>query len=560
MAEYVGRQFGNYTLTRLLGKGGFAEVYLAEHVYLKSLAAIKVLLTTLETSETDRFLTEALTLAALKHPHIVRILDFGIEGDIPFLVMEYAPNGTMQQLYPRGTALTPDLVVPYVNQVASALQYAHDQKLVHRDIKPGNLLLQDNNYLLLSDFGLATLAQTSQQSNSAIIGTATYMAPEQIRGKACPASDQYALGVMTYEWLTGDYLFQGSFSEVCAQHMFMAPPSLRDRVPALSPAIEQAVMTALAKDPSQRFANVRAFATALADAAGLPSIMEAAPAIPHIQNVSTQLTNIITDQQPAPSTSDSSFVTEAIATEIIIPQPDSITPSEKPLAQPAVPAPHTTPSTLSSRITLQIPLPRRLPSLKGLLIPLVLLLVLLGGSGWLYYAYAGMHQSSSAQKAPVATRPTSPLSPAQIAQRQSTATPTPAPAGTPTQQVDLVASPTLAPNPTRVPTLPSTPTPAATPTSQSAPTPPPPPTPAPTPTPKPVCPPTVQSGSTGTWVKTLQQDLNSRGMTDQNGNPLTVDGDFGPMTLYAVKTWQRKAGTTVDGVVGPLTWHTLGHC
>src|SRR5690242_13441910 len=154
MTDYIGRQFGNYTLTRLLGKGGFAEVYLGEHIYLKSLAAIKVLLTSLGTEEMAYFRAEAHTLAALKHPHIVRILDFGIEGDIPFIVMEYAPNGTMQQRYPRGVPLAPDVVVPYVRQIASALQYAHNQKLIHRDIKPGNMLLQENDELLLSDFGV----------------------------------------------------------------------------------------------------------------------------------------------------------------------------------------------------------------------------------------------------------------------------------------------------------------------------------------------------------------------------------------------------------------------
>jgi serine/threonine protein kinase len=553
MAEHVGRQFGNYALTRLLGKGGFAEVYLGEHVYLKSLAAIKVLLTTLGVDETDRFLTEARTLAALKHPHIVRILDFGSEGAIPFLVMEYAPNGTMQQRYPRGTVLAPDLVVPYVSQVASALQYAHDQKLVHRDIKPGNLLLQDNNDLLLSDFGVAMLAQTSQQSNSAIIGTATYMPPEQIRGKARPASDQYALGVMAYEWLSGDYLFQGSFSEVCAQHMYAVPPSLRNRVPTLSPAIEQAVMTALAKDPSQRFANVQAFATALAEAAGLSSIIQVVPKTQQIQDAPTQLENLVAGQEFVSSSFDSPFVTEAIATEVIIPQPDSITQPEE-LPQPPVPVTHSTSSTLSSQITLQIHLPQHLPSLKGLLILLVLLVVVLSGSGWLYYAYAGMHQSGSPQNRSVATRQTPPTSPAQIVQKQSTATPTPAPAATPTPPQSLVAPPTPAATPRPSPTLLSTPASTPTPTSKPAATPP------PKPTPKPVCPPTVQSGSTGAWVKTLQQDLNSRGMTDQNGKPLVVDGNFGPMTLYAVKTWQKKAGTTVDGVVGPLSWHTLGQC
>jgi serine/threonine protein kinase len=552
MAEHVGQRFGSYTLTRLLGKGGFAEVYLGEHVYLKSLAAIKVLLTSLETDETDRFLTEARTLSALKHPHIVRILDFGLEGDIPFLVMEYAPNGTMQQRHPRGVALAPEIVVPYVRQIASALQYAHDQKLIHRDVKPGNLLLQEDNDLLLSDFGVATFAQsTHQQSQPGIMGTATYMAPEQIRGKACQASDQYALAVVVYEWLTGDYLFQGSFTETCAQHMYADPRPLCSRVPTLSPAIEQVVMTALAKDPSQRFTSVQAFAAALEDATSLSSAIQEAPAQPE---------DTIILQEPEMLSPDSPFATEAMVT-----QPGPTPLAEEHLAQQHTPATQSVSSTILSWATLQVHLPQPLRSLKGLLILLVLLIMVLSGSGWLYYAYAGEHRSGSIQQ-PVATRQASTL-PTQTVPSQPTATPRGVPSVTPTSHLSLVdqPTPTSVPQSTPIPTPTAeampTPTSAPEPPAQPTPTPvPPAPPPPPTPTPKPVCPPTIQSGSTGTWVKTLQQDLNSRGVRDQNGKALTVDGDFGPLTQYAVKSWQQKAKIGVDGIVGPQTWHSLGHC
>src|SRR5439155_26111341 len=135
MADRVGEQLGNYRLTRLLGQGGFAEVYLGEHVYLKTPAALKVLDTELSEQDAASFVQEAQTLAHLSHPHIVRVLDFAVEDGTPFLVMEYAPGGSLRQLHPQGTRLPLETIVSYVNQVASALQYAHDQRLMHRDVK-----------------------------------------------------------------------------------------------------------------------------------------------------------------------------------------------------------------------------------------------------------------------------------------------------------------------------------------------------------------------------------------------------------------------------------------
>src|SRR5437667_3426500 len=150
MADRVGQQLGNYQLIRLLGEGGFAEVYLGEHIHLGTQAAIKVLHTQLASEEVDGFRTEARTIARLLHPHIVRVLDFGVEGKTPFLVMDYASNGTLRQRHPKGTPLSLVTIVSYVKQVAPALQYAHDQRLIHRDIKPENMLVGRYNDVLLS--------------------------------------------------------------------------------------------------------------------------------------------------------------------------------------------------------------------------------------------------------------------------------------------------------------------------------------------------------------------------------------------------------------------------
>ncbi len=262
MTDFVGKQLGNYRVIRLLGQGGFADVYLGEHIYLKTLAAIKVVQTRLTNEDVDTFLTEARMISGLVHPNIVRVLEFGREGTTPFLVMDYAPHGTLRQRHPRGSRLSPATIVPYVKQVAAALQYAHDRRLIHRDVKPENMLLGPNNEVLLSDFGIALLAQSSRyQSTQDVVGTVAYMAPEQFQGRPVPASDQYALGVVVYEWLTGDRPFHGSFAEIASQHM-LAVPSLREKVPMLSPVTEEVVRTALNKDPQARFMRVQAFANA----------------------------------------------------------------------------------------------------------------------------------------------------------------------------------------------------------------------------------------------------------------------------------------------------------
>src|SRR5438876_6185554 len=140
MIDRVGQQLGNYQLVDLLGRGNWATVYLGEHVHLHTRAAIKVLHESFAQSEIEGFLSETQTLARLRHPHIVRVLDFGVQEGVPFLVMDYASGGALRQLHPKGTRLPPDMVLSYVKQVASALQYAHEQRLIHRDLKPDLLL------------------------------------------------------------------------------------------------------------------------------------------------------------------------------------------------------------------------------------------------------------------------------------------------------------------------------------------------------------------------------------------------------------------------------------
>jgi tRNA A-37 threonylcarbamoyl transferase component Bud32 len=266
MVDRVGQQLGNYRLVSLLGQGGYAEVYLGQHVRFKQQAAIKVLHAHLSEQEAEHFQQEAETIAQLSHPGIIRVLDFDVQEGMPFLVMDYASGGTLRRRYPKGSLVPLPVIVSSVKQVADALQYAHDQKFIHRDVKPENMLLGRRQEVLLSDFGIATIAHsTSSLSTSAegTSGTLAYMAPEQIEGHSRPASDQYALGVVVYEWLCGERPFEGSMSELIAQQLSVPPPSLRERVPTIPGEVEQVVLKALAKDPKQRFPRVQDFATAL---------------------------------------------------------------------------------------------------------------------------------------------------------------------------------------------------------------------------------------------------------------------------------------------------------
>lgn len=263
MLNREGLRLGNYRLIHVLGKGAFAEVYLGEHLYLKNYAAIKVLLTALTEEKEQLFLSEAQTLAQLAHPNIVRVREFAIERSTPFLVMDYAPGGALRQRHPKGACLSLDLTVSYTKQVAAALQYAHNRGIIHRDVKPENIL-QGPEAVMLSDFGISMYLPTPNQSPSqSWAGTLPYMAPEQSEGQAVFASDQYSLAVIVYEWLCGVRPFEGTGAALVYQHRNVPPPPLREKDPSLPEAVEAVVLKALSKNPRDRYASVLTFARAL---------------------------------------------------------------------------------------------------------------------------------------------------------------------------------------------------------------------------------------------------------------------------------------------------------
>ncbi len=284
MIERAEQRLGNYRLMQLLGKGAFSEVYLGEHLYLSTPAAIKILRSWVESPTLDDFLTEARNISHLVHPHIIRVFDFGMEAEAPYLVMDYAPYGNLRDLHPPGSVVPLPIIVSYVQALASALQHAHDQHLVHRDLKPENVLLGPKHEVLLSDFGLALLTSDNELLQvKERFGTLAYMAPEQICGRPCPASDQYALAVMVYRWLSGQLPFQGSTAHLTNQHLHRVPASLREWHPEIPPAVEQVVFKALSKEPSQRYVDILSFATAFEEAcqsaSSLPTLLSL-PAIP----------------------------------------------------------------------------------------------------------------------------------------------------------------------------------------------------------------------------------------------------------------------------------------
>ena len=306
--EQVEQKIGNYRLLQPLGKGAFADVYLGEHLYLNTQVAIKVLQTRLDSTILADFLSEARHISHLVHPHIIRVFDFGLEEDAPFLVMDYAPYGSLRQLYPPGTIVPLSTIVSDVMALASALQCAHDQHLVHRDVKPENVLLGPKHEVLLSDFGLALL--TSDRKPLQVkerFGTLSYMAPELILGQPVPASDQYALAVMVYEWLCGHIPFVGSAVHISNQHLYAIPPSLCEGHPEIPRAVEQVILKGLSKEPAQRFVDVLNFARAFEEAyytfstANMLSTLSAVPSFEsssYLDDLSLQFQNV-----PMPLTS-----------------------------------------------------------------------------------------------------------------------------------------------------------------------------------------------------------------------------------------------------------------
>ncbi len=299
MVDLVGQYFGNKRVIRLLGRSAFSEVYLIASDSSQDQSVLKVLRVELSEADQEYFILASRTLTDLEHPHIIKVTGAGIIQPwqkYPALFMEYAPNGTLRQRHPIGSRVPLATILAYTRQIAEALHYAHLKRLTHGDVRPENILLGSDDQLLLGDFSFSLLATIKQIEHS----TTAYMAPEQFREQTTPLSDEYALGVMVYEWLTGELPFSGSLSEIAEQHLVAPPPPMRSRVSALQPDVERVVQTALAKDPGGRFTNVLAFANALEQASGLTHLPLPAAAEPGGAAAALSPSPLATGELPGP--------------------------------------------------------------------------------------------------------------------------------------------------------------------------------------------------------------------------------------------------------------------
>jgi eukaryotic-like serine/threonine-protein kinase len=255
-----------YTLVELLGEGGMAKVHLARDNALDREVALKVLKEQYADDEefVERFRREAKNAAALNHPSIVQVYDRGRSEDGTFyIVMEYVPGGTLKERIKGEGSLAPREAAGIASRVADALAVAHDRGIVHRDIKPQNVLLTASGEAKVSDFGIARAAssQTMTQTNS-LLGTLAYMSPEQVRGERVgPASDLYSLGVVLYEMLTGELPYQDDDPIATAVKRLDRPPRHpRETNAAVPEELDALVVKLLAKDPEDRYASATSLA------------------------------------------------------------------------------------------------------------------------------------------------------------------------------------------------------------------------------------------------------------------------------------------------------------
>ncbi|MFC4409261.1 Stk1 family PASTA domain-containing Ser/Thr kinase [Chungangia koreensis] len=249
---------GRYKVLEMIGGGGMSNVYLAHDMILDRDVAIKVLRYDFADEQElhRRFQREALSATSLAHPNIVSIYDVGEEENLHYIVMEYVKGQTLKQYIMERAPISPERSVAIMKQLTSAIAHAHQNQIIHRDIKPQNILLDEQGMAKVTDFGIAmALSATSFTQTNSVLGTVHYLSPEQARGgTATKKSDIYALGIVLYELLTGELPFSGeSAVSIALKHLQTETPSVREKNPSIPQSLENIVLKATAKDPLHRY-------------------------------------------------------------------------------------------------------------------------------------------------------------------------------------------------------------------------------------------------------------------------------------------------------------------
>lgn len=330
-----------YRVIEPIGEGAMGSVYRGERLKLGRMVAIKVLNEAIPNEASrKRFEREAMAMAKLEHPNCGAVLDVGVHDGNPYVVMEYVSGHNVKELVKSGP-LPVERAVDITRQVLSGLSHAHEHGIIHRDIKPANIMLSQKSgvgdHAKILDFGLArSSADTTNLTGALVLGTPSYMAPEQIRGGDIDHRvDLYACGVMLFELLTGNKPFQADDPmAVCMQHISVAPPRLVDKAPGRSfGALESVVARALAKDPAQRFSSADEFSRALVDAAK-------SPAPPPVDATTTLQPPVPPRNQRTLAIAAGTLAVVAIIGVVVATRPDS---SSKPAASPVVAEPREAP-------------------------------------------------------------------------------------------------------------------------------------------------------------------------------------------------------------------------
>lgn len=251
-----------YQIVKSIGEGGMANVYLAYDTILERHVAVKVLRGDLATDEkfVRRFQREALSASSLSHPNIVEVYDVGEDNGIYYIVMEYIEGKHLKQLIKKRGKLTTEEVIDIMLQITDGIACAHDSYIIHRDIKPQNIMILDNGIVKITDFGIAMALNSTQltQTNS-VMGSVHYLPPEQASGKGCTIqSDIYSMGILMYELLTGTLPYKGDNAvEIALKHLKEPLPSIREELPDLPQSVENIILKATAKNPKNRYADAR---------------------------------------------------------------------------------------------------------------------------------------------------------------------------------------------------------------------------------------------------------------------------------------------------------------